>query len=96
MVNLLLRLEQLSGFKIFGVDISSTSNSERSGQPVDTTTSNIIIKIHDLVMNNRRLQVLEILLLLWSSPVNALTFDGERAAHKVGAAIGHSILKTRL
>uniref|UniRef100_T1I351 Uncharacterized protein n=1 Tax=Rhodnius prolixus TaxID=13249 RepID=T1I351_RHOPR len=61
MVTLHLRLEQfISGFKIFGVAIWVTSDAERSGRPVEVTTPEIIDKIHDMVMDDRRVKVREI------------------------------------
>uniref|UniRef100_T1HJ95 Uncharacterized protein n=1 Tax=Rhodnius prolixus TaxID=13249 RepID=T1HJ95_RHOPR len=61
MVTLRLLLEQfISGFKIFGVAIRATSDAERSGRPVEVTTPEIIDKIHDMVMDDRRVKVREI------------------------------------
>uniref|UniRef100_T1HDR5 Uncharacterized protein n=1 Tax=Rhodnius prolixus TaxID=13249 RepID=T1HDR5_RHOPR len=57
MVTLHLRLEQfISGFKIFGVAIWAKSDAERSGRPVEVTTPEIIDKIHDMVMDDRRVE----------------------------------------
>ncbi|XP_025155966.1 histone-lysine N-methyltransferase SETMAR-like [Harpegnathos saltator] len=38
----------------------STSDAERSGRPVEATTPKIIDKIHNIVMNDRRIKVREI------------------------------------
>uniref|UniRef100_T1HEC8 Uncharacterized protein n=1 Tax=Rhodnius prolixus TaxID=13249 RepID=T1HEC8_RHOPR len=37
-----------------------TSDAERSGRPVEVTTTEIIDKIHDMVMDDRRVKVREI------------------------------------
>uniref|UniRef100_T1HMR0 Uncharacterized protein n=1 Tax=Rhodnius prolixus TaxID=13249 RepID=T1HMR0_RHOPR len=37
-----------------------TSDAERSGRPVEVTTPVIIDKIHDMVMDDRRVKVREI------------------------------------
>uniref|UniRef100_T1HUZ9 Uncharacterized protein n=1 Tax=Rhodnius prolixus TaxID=13249 RepID=T1HUZ9_RHOPR len=37
-----------------------TSDAERSGRPVEVTTPEIINKIHDMVMDDRRVKVREI------------------------------------
>uniref|UniRef100_T1IE70 Uncharacterized protein n=1 Tax=Rhodnius prolixus TaxID=13249 RepID=T1IE70_RHOPR len=37
-----------------------TSDAERSGRPVEVTTPEIIDKIHDMVMDDRRVKVREI------------------------------------
>uniref|UniRef100_T1IEN8 Uncharacterized protein n=1 Tax=Rhodnius prolixus TaxID=13249 RepID=T1IEN8_RHOPR len=61
MVTLHLRLEQfISGFKIFRVAIWAQVTAERSGRPVEVTTPEIIDKIHDMVMDDRRVKVREI------------------------------------
>uniref|UniRef100_T1I7Q4 Paired domain-containing protein n=1 Tax=Rhodnius prolixus TaxID=13249 RepID=T1I7Q4_RHOPR len=61
MVTLHLRLEQfISGFKIFWSGHMGTSDAERSGRPVEVTTPEIIDKIHDMVMDVRRVKVREI------------------------------------
>ena len=38
----------------------STSDAECSGRPVEATTPEIVDKIHDMVMDDRRLKVREI------------------------------------
>uniref|UniRef100_A0A0K2T8S3 Uncharacterized protein n=1 Tax=Lepeophtheirus salmonis TaxID=72036 RepID=A0A0K2T8S3_LEPSM len=37
-----------------------SSDAERSGRPVEVTTPEIIYKIHDMVMDERRMKVHEI------------------------------------
>uniref|UniRef100_T1HEK8 Uncharacterized protein n=1 Tax=Rhodnius prolixus TaxID=13249 RepID=T1HEK8_RHOPR len=57
MVTLHLRLEQfINGFKIFRSGHMGTSDAERSGRPVEVTTPEIIDKIHDMVMDDRRVK----------------------------------------
>ena len=43
---------------------TSTKDEDRSGRPVEVTTPEIIDKIHDMVLSDRRIKVREILLLL--------------------------------
>uniref|UniRef100_T1HKV1 Uncharacterized protein n=1 Tax=Rhodnius prolixus TaxID=13249 RepID=T1HKV1_RHOPR len=55
MVTLHLRLEQfISGFQNFRSGHMGTSDAERFGRPVEVTTPEIIDKIHDMVMDDRR------------------------------------------
>uniref|UniRef100_T1HIR4 Uncharacterized protein n=1 Tax=Rhodnius prolixus TaxID=13249 RepID=T1HIR4_RHOPR len=61
MVTLHLRLEQfISGFKIFGVAIWAQVTLNVLDGPVEVTTPEIIDKIHDMVMDDRRVKVREI------------------------------------
>uniref|UniRef100_T1HRN4 Uncharacterized protein n=2 Tax=Rhodnius prolixus TaxID=13249 RepID=T1HRN4_RHOPR len=61
MVTLHLRLEQfISGFKIFGVAIWAQVTLNVLDAPVEVTTPEIIDKIHDMVMDDRRVKVREI------------------------------------
>uniref|UniRef100_T1HJF0 Uncharacterized protein n=1 Tax=Rhodnius prolixus TaxID=13249 RepID=T1HJF0_RHOPR len=57
MVTLHLRLEQfISGFKIFGVAIWAQVTLNVLERPVEVTTPEIIDKIHDMVMDDRRVK----------------------------------------
>jgi hypothetical protein len=47
-------------FQNFRSGRMSTSDAERSGFPVETTTPKIVDKIHDMVMDDRRVKVREI------------------------------------
>jgi ribosomal protein L20 len=47
----------------------NTSNAERSGRPDEATTPEIVDKIHNMVMDDRRLKVREIAS-VWVSRVN--------------------------
>jgi hypothetical protein len=47
-------------FQNFHSGHMSTSNAERSGRPVEATTPEIVDKIHDMVMDDRRVMVREI------------------------------------
>jgi hypothetical protein len=47
-------------FQNFRNGHTSTSNAERSGRPVEATTLEIVDKIHDMVMDDRRVKVQEI------------------------------------
>uniref|UniRef100_T1HWX8 Uncharacterized protein n=1 Tax=Rhodnius prolixus TaxID=13249 RepID=T1HWX8_RHOPR len=62
-----------------------TSDAERSGRPVEVTTPEIIDKIHDMVMDDRRVKVREI-----ASAVGISTFGNDKAIRKMGAAIAHA------
>uniref|UniRef100_T1I4P5 Uncharacterized protein n=1 Tax=Rhodnius prolixus TaxID=13249 RepID=T1I4P5_RHOPR len=78
MVTLHLRLEQfISGFK-FSECHMRTSDAERSGRPVEVTTPEIIDKIHDMVMDDRRVKVREI--------ASAVGISNERAKFLVSSS----------
>ena len=47
-------------FTEFRCDHISTSDDERPGRPKEVTSQEMINKIHDIVLNNRRLNVREI------------------------------------
>ena len=73
----------------------STSDAERLGRPKEVTSQGMIDKIHDIVLNDRRLKVREI-----SETVNISVgrvwyilhecFGHEEAVCKMGAAFAHS------
>ena len=54
MVSLHLQLEQLISGHM------STNDTDLSGHPVEVTTPEIIEKIHDMVMDDRRVKIREI------------------------------------
>jgi transposase len=71
-------------FNNFRCSHMSTSDAERSGRPVEATTPEIVDKIHDMVMDDRRVKVRVKLLVLWASRVNGYiiftsTFEHEKA-----------------
>jgi ABC-type dipeptide/oligopeptide/nickel transport system permease component len=47
-------------FQNFRSGHMGTSNAERSGCPVEATTPEIVDKIHDMIMDDRRVKVREI------------------------------------
>lgn len=47
-------------FTDFRCGRTSTSDAERPGRPVEVTTPEMITKIHDIVLNDRRVKVSEI------------------------------------
>ena len=56
-------------FRSGHMSTSDAERSERSGRPVEATTQEIIDKIHDMVIDDRRVKVREIVV-LWASRVN--------------------------
>uniref|UniRef100_T1I491 Uncharacterized protein n=1 Tax=Rhodnius prolixus TaxID=13249 RepID=T1I491_RHOPR len=68
-----------------------TCDAERSGRPVEVTTPEIIDKIHDMEMDDRRVKVREIASAVGiSNEYFASTFGHDKAIRKMGAAIAHA------
>lgn len=89
MVNLLLRLER---FQRFRSDQMSTTDVYRS---VEATTQEIIDKIHNLVMDHRKIKVSWIVsaVEIWSVQVHNILYQRQRTVHRMGTSMVSSFFK---
>ena len=65
-------------------------DAPRSRRPIEAATPEIIDKVHDIVLTDRRVKVRELVEATWHSDFNfARTIGYEKAIDKIGATFAH-------